>query len=270
MPRVSVSSDIGLHYHDLGSGPAVVLIHGGCMSHRIWESQVNALLNDGFRVVTLDLRGHGNSDKPVSPYTAKMYADDLEIVVESLGIDSFTLLGWSLGATIAITFAEKHPDRLDRIVLVSSAIFARIAAVASNETVNPDLPLAKMLDNQRVDRPRGMKKFVAGMFSSEPDEWMLHWIWSIAMQTPMRVALKTLEIYRDPNHEALYETLRRLEIPGVVFHGANDRSATIDDAQTIATEIFDEGTCVAFDHSAHVPFLEESTRFNDELRTVMK
>jgi non-heme chloroperoxidase len=265
MAHVPVGAAVDLHYRDLGAGLPVVLIHGGCMSNRVWESQVTALLSAGYRVITPDLRGHGHSDKPAGPYTAERFAADIEALADELELDSFALVGWSLGATIVSEFARTHPGRLDRLVLVSSSIFERIAAVARGETVDSDLPLEAMLANQRRERPAGMERFVAGMFGEDPDEWTVRWLWTIGMQTPMWVALETLEIYDDPDAEGLRDGLAALDVPVAVFHGALDRAATLEDARTIADEVVSDGTFVPFEDSGHVPFLEESERFDGEL-----
>jgi non-heme chloroperoxidase len=122
-----------------------------------------------------------------------------------------------------------------------------------------------MIENQQRNRPRGMERFVSGMFGSEVDEWTVQWLWSIGMQTPMRVAVKTLSIYVDPDVEALHEALAELDVPAAVFHGAHDKSATLDEAESIASDVLKHGTFVSFENSGHVPFLEETTNFNNEL-----
>jgi len=267
MSRISVSDDVSLYCQDLGSGPPVVLIHGGCMSHRVWESQVYALLDAGYRVITPDLRGHGDSDKPVGPYTAERYAEDIAVMADQLGLDSFTLLGWSLGSTITSAFIEAYGNSLDGVVLVSSAIFARIAAVERGEPIDTDLPIEQMMQNQRYNRPDGVEKFVSKMFHETPDRWTRNWLWNIAMQTPMRVALKMLQIYVDPDHERLHDGLSTLDAPAAVFYGENDRSSSVSDAKTISQSVFSDGQYVPFKHSAHVPFIEEAKQFDDELIT---
>lgn len=265
MARVAVEEEVSLYYQDLGDGPAVVLVHGGCMSHRVWESQVHALLQEGFRVITPDLRGHGRSDKPVSEYTAETHAVDIADLTDALGVEEFALVGWSLGATIASTFAGAYGDRLSGLVLVSSNIFNQITPRSSPGGKRNELPLQRMIENQRRNRPAGMKRFVSGMFGSEADDETSQWLWNIGMQTPMRVAIKTLEIYADPEVDALREALSALDVPGAVFHGVNDKSATIADAEAIATDLFTDGTFVRFENSGHVPFLEEAARFDEEL-----
>ena len=264
MAMISIADGTSLYCQDLGEGQTVVLLHGGCMSHRVWESQVHSLLEAGFRVVTPDLRGHGASDKPASPYSAEMYAADISALLDALDIETCALVGWSLGATIAATFADDYGDRLDKLVLVSSNIFD-IIAPKSDVSSKKRLPLQKMVENQRRNRPQGMERFVSGMFGTDAEEWTIRWLWSIGMQTPMRVAIKTLKIYDRPKSESLRNALAGLDVPGAVFHGGLDGSATLTDAESIATDVLTDGTFVPFEESGHVPFLEQSEKFEDEL-----
>jgi pimeloyl-ACP methyl ester carboxylesterase len=265
MAFASVSEDVSLHYQDLGVGHPVILIHGGCMSHRVWESQVCTLLDNGYRVITPDLRGHGHSAKPVSPYTAEMYADDIASLMDALDVERAAVAGWSLGATIAATFACHHTARLERLLLTSSNIFHHIAPASETDGGGNRLPLQKMIDNQRCDRPQGMERFVSGMFATNADRWTVQWLWSIGMQTPMRVAVKTLQIYEEPETETIRGAIADLRVPVGVFHGGRDGSATVSEAESIATEIATDGTFASFDESGHVPFLEQPERFNDQL-----
>lgn len=269
MPRVAIENGVRLYCQDLGSGSTIVLVHGGCMSHRVWESQVQALVEAGFRVITPDLRGHGCSDKPVSPYTARMYSDDLAALLDACEIDECTLVGWSLGATIAATFARRYSDRLNGMILVSSSLFRGLASLGENERDESDLPIHRMIANQQTDRPKGMERFVSGMFDNG-NEWTIRWLWSIGMETPMRVAIKSLEIYIEMDYMAIHEGLQELAIPSAVFHGASDRAATIEDAESIAVDVLQDGTFVLFENSAHAPFLDEPIRFNDELLAFLK
>lgn len=265
MRRASITEDISLAYRDLGRGHPVLLLHGGCMNHRVWESQICSLLESGFRVIAPDLRGHGSSDAPHSSYTAEMYAEDIATLSNVLGIDEFSLVGWSLGATIAATFAKDYRERLTNLVLVSSSILSDISQVESGEQRENELPIGKMIENQRRNRPRGMERFVAGMFGSDDHEQAIEWLWSIGMQTPMWVAVQTLEIYTDPPADRLHAGLDALDIPVAVFQGALDGSATLDEARIVADEVLTDGLFVPFHDSGHVPFLEESKRFDEAL-----
>ncbi|WP_227378167.1 alpha/beta fold hydrolase [Haladaptatus halobius] len=265
MPRATVRDGVELFYEDLGEGPTVVLIHGGLMSHRVWEMQVTALLDSGHRVVAPDLRGHGCSAKPVSPYTAEMHAADLEALRTTLGVDEWGFVGWSLGATVATAYVATHPERLTHLALVSTGIFAGMAPSVDDGSDDNGLDVEVLLDQQRIGRPAGVAAYVDRMFGGNPDEWTKEWLWGIAMETPLRVALKTLDIYRDPDYDAMARTLSSLLVPGAVFHGARDGAAPLSAAERVADEVFADGRFVPFEASGHVPFLTESVRFNERL-----
>ena len=82
----AVINDIALSYDDNGSGPALLLIHGFPLCRRMWYPQVKALVASGFRVITPDLRGFGESDSPEAPYSMELFADDMAALLEHLGV----------------------------------------------------------------------------------------------------------------------------------------------------------------------------------------
>lgn len=111
--------DIALRYRDEGAGPVLVLIHGVGSRLESWN-EVVAALGGRFRTVRMDLRGHGGSDKPAGPYSLDDFVGDIAGLLDHLGIARCHLAGFSLGGLIAQGFALAHPDRLDRLVLLST------------------------------------------------------------------------------------------------------------------------------------------------------
>src|SRR6201989_114133 len=101
MPTVTVgqenSSDIQIHYEDHGAGQPVVLIHGYPLSGRAWDKQVPALLEAGYRVITYDRRGFGQSSQPVTGYDYDTFAADLSMLMERLDLHEAVLAGHSMG-----------------------------------------------------------------------------------------------------------------------------------------------------------------------------
>lgn len=118
-----------LHGHDLsyvdsGTGPAVLFIHGILGSQRQWAHLVDEV-DDDHRVVVPDLFGHGDSAKPTGDYSLSSHAATLRDLLDHLGIDRVTLVGHSLGGGIAMQFYYLFPERVDRLVLVSSGGLGR-------------------------------------------------------------------------------------------------------------------------------------------------
>jgi len=111
-----------------GQGPPAVLLHGGSLTARTWDYVAIALRAD-FRLVALDMRGHGASDW-ANDYSIESYATDLMAVVDGLGIERTRLVGMSFGGVVACEFALRHPNRTESLAMVdvtSRPVFAATA-----------------------------------------------------------------------------------------------------------------------------------------------
>lgn len=262
MPKTTVDDGTELYYQDVGTGKPVVLLHGGFMNHRVWDRQV-AALEEECRLVVPDLRGHGRSEKPDDGYEPTRLARDIDSLVTALGIEDATVVGWSLGATVTTAYLEIASPEPDAVVLASSGIFQE---VADEDGSDRGLDVDALIAQHRETPPAGMETFVEGLFAEEPTEAELRWLWSIGMETPLRVVVAVLDIYRTVDYRRLRRTLARTGATVGVFHGAHDGAASLEAAEYVVTDIVDDGRFVPFDASGHVPFLEEPERFTNALR----
>ena len=145
-----------------GQGPPAVLLHGGSLTARTWDYLAIALRSD-FRLIALDMRGHGASDW-ADDYSIESYATDLMAVIDGLGIERTRLVGMSLGGTVACEFALRHPDRTESLAMVdvtSRPVFAATARMRSfmtdfrgaatvDEVVEMALAVSPKSDPQRL------------------------------------------------------------------------------------------------------------------------
>src|ERR1700712_2447279 len=125
----ALSEVVSLHGHELrylaaGSGPAILFVHGLMSSSGTWSNQIERL-GAGHRVIAPDLFGHGASAKPAGDYSLGAHAATLRDLLDALAVPSATVVGHSLGGGIALQFAYLFPDRIDRLVLVSSGGLGR-------------------------------------------------------------------------------------------------------------------------------------------------
>jgi pimeloyl-ACP methyl ester carboxylesterase len=144
-------------------GPPIVLVHGLASNSRIWDD-VAACLADEYRVVALDQRGHGLSDRPTDGFTLDRVVGDLAGVMDSLGIEKPTLVGHSWGGNVALAFAAAHPDWVHGLVLVDGG-FIEISAMPGRtweqvrvEMAPPDLTqftFEELLNRARNGAPGG-------------------------------------------------------------------------------------------------------------------
>lgn len=100
-----------------GRGKTILCIHGLTANCRFWDCQASAL-SPTHRVLAMDLRGRGLSDKPPTGYSLYAHGEDVLALLDDQGLDRAVLMGHSLGAFIALAFAAEHPQRVDRLILV--------------------------------------------------------------------------------------------------------------------------------------------------------
>jgi len=117
MPNID-RRGVSIYYEDHGSGPAVLLSHGYSATSRMWQGQVDAL-KDRYRVITWDMRGHGESDSPVDQgeYSEAKTVDDMAAILTHLAIESAVIGGLSLGGYMSMAFNVAHPKLVRALML---------------------------------------------------------------------------------------------------------------------------------------------------------
>lgn len=114
--------DVRLAYQEQGAGnPSMMFVHGWCCDHTYFAPQAEHFAAD-HRVVSVDLRGHGASDKPDQEYTMAGFADDLAWLCAQLDIERPVVVGHSMGGVIAFEMAARHPERVGAIVAVDAPV----------------------------------------------------------------------------------------------------------------------------------------------------
>ncbi len=125
--RIVFAGGHAVAYQEAGpaDGPVVVLLHGLASDSDTWDRVLPELGRRGMRALAVDLLGHGRSAKPPGSYLLDDFASFLAAFLDAVHIAAATLCGHSLGGAIAVQFGARHPDRVDRLVLVSAGGLGR-------------------------------------------------------------------------------------------------------------------------------------------------
>ncbi len=229
MPYVTVgkenSGNIELYYEDHGAGDTVVLIHGYPLSGASWEKQTAALLDAGFRVITYDRRGFGQSSKPTTGYNYDAFAEDLRKLVTQLELRDFALVGFSMGGGEVARYLGRYGSKG-----VSKAVF--IASVPPFLLKTPDNP--KGVDSSVFD---GIQKAIAAdryaffteffknfyntdlLLGKRVSEQVVQSSWNVAAGASAAASLACVPTW----HEDFRKDLSRIDVPTLVIHGDADR-----------------------------------------------
>jgi non-heme chloroperoxidase len=171
MPFLSVATEgsapVELHYTDAGSGRPVVLIHGWPLSGRSWESQVPALVDAGYRVVTYDRRGFGASSQPWDGYDYDTFAADLDALLQHLDLRDVALVGFSMGGGEVVRYIGRYgTERVSRAVLAAAVPPYLYKSEDNPEGGLDDATIAQFEGGVRGDRPAFVAGFVETFFAA--------------------------------------------------------------------------------------------------------
>jgi pimeloyl-ACP methyl ester carboxylesterase len=140
---------VRLAYQEAGSGPPpILLVHGWTHDHGYLEPQFEHF-RARHRVVAVDLRGHGDSDKPDQDYTIDGFADDLAWLVGEIGLHRPVVVGHSMGGVVALELAARHPELTGAVVMLDSPVFASPQLLEAVQPVIEGLKTPRFREVQR-------------------------------------------------------------------------------------------------------------------------
>jgi len=169
---------VRLHYEDAGSGDAMVLVHGWCCDLRFMAPQASHFAKGG-RVMSLDLRGHGESDKPRQRYSIEGHADDVAWLCGELGLARPVVVGHSMGGAVALALAAARPELARAIVMLDGAI------LPSAELLERADSLARAFG--APDYLQDLRAMVDRMFMEPDDAERRAWITDAMLEAPRHV-----------------------------------------------------------------------------------
>lgn len=257
------------HYRDWGnsSAPPLVLLHGLSSHARSWDTLARALRNR-YRVLALDQRGHGESDW-TDEYSAERRVEDLEAFVQAMGLAPFNLLGLSMGGICAYGYAARHPETLDRLVIVDIAptletgginrIFGSAEAKSVFDDPEEALAQARTL-NPRADEQEQRHRTLSNLKKTADGRWT--WRYDPANFTQNRSRAS------QPDPETTWVSLRNITCPTLVIRGALSDLLSPAAAERMAATIPDCRLVEVPDAGHSVP-LENPKGFVAAVRTFL-
>src|SRR6266700_860985 len=232
---------VRLHVREWGnaSGPSILFIHGWSQNHLCWSKQYQSELATSYRLVALDLRGHGMSEAPreASAYqNPQLWADDIAAVMKGLHLERPVLVGWSYGGFIICDYIRAYGHKNTGGIVFAGAA-TTLHAPTLSEFIGPGFIT------------------IAADAASEDLETAL--CWQMVVRPDVRGALVTREINSD-------DVLRSLRVSLLVAHGRQDYVVLPTMAEHVL-KTCPTATASWYDGVGHAPFLEDPARFNREL-----
>jgi non-heme chloroperoxidase len=262
---VKTPDDLTIAAQEWGNpnGPGIVFIHGFSQSNLSWMRQTNSDLAKEFHIVTYDLRGHGNSDKPLEAARyrdSKVWGDEVQAVIDAAGLKRPVLVGWSYAGRVISDYVTTHgTDGISGIDFVDASIKLIPEYVGDNLKNLPLMASEDMLTNINATRV-----FLHGCFSKQPSADDFETMLAFNMMVPPKVRAGLSGRPLDAT-----EVMSKLKLPVLVSHGAEDKNAKLETAKFTASVIPGAKLSV-YDGIGHSPFYEDAPRFNGELAALVR
>jgi non-heme chloroperoxidase len=243
------------------AGWPILFVHGLAQSHLSFLPQFASQLADRHRLLAYDLRGHGESAKPLDPSfynEGRRWADELAAVIEGLGVTKPILVGWSLGGRVLRQYLIHYGDRhISGLHFVSTRPFEDPLVLApasrANITGRPDT-LAKRIDAHIA--------FLRACFHRQPseDDFAAALAFNVIVPQEIREAISSWSTALEETRAAL----TKVAVPTLITHGRDDALILPMAAEMTAAAI-KESRISWYDDCGHSPFFEHAERFNREL-----
>lgn len=243
-----------LHYEDYGHGTPVLLIHGLGSSTLDWEFQI-PVLSAHYRVLALDVRGHGRSDKPRERYRMVDFADDVAALIEHLQLPPVHLVGISMGGMIGFQLGVDQPHLLRSLTIVNSAPEVKAHNLRERLEIAKRWLLARLLPLETLAKALGKLLF------PRPEQAELrHKVEQRWPRNDKRAYLASLDAIIG---WGVRERLQRITCPTLVISADRDYTP-IEHKQAYVTEL-PEARLQVIDNSRHATPLDQPQRFNTVL-----
>ena len=240
------------------SGHEILFIHGFSQASLSWQRQVESDLAKEFRMITYDLRGHGNSDKPLEPakyQETKAWADEVQAVIERAKLKRPVLVGWSYGGRVIGDYLTIHGAAgLAGLNYVGFVSKSDPSFFGDALTVPPPMFSEDLASNIAATR-----SFLHNCFEKQPSQDNFETMLAFNMIVPPRVRANM-----GRGTLSMDETLKALNLPVLVTQGAADKFVLVAAAKHIA-DLIPGAKLSVYQGVGHAPFWEDPERFNTEL-----
>ena len=264
--------NINLFYEDYGEGKPVILIHGWPLSHRMWEYQINEIVEAGFRCIAYDRRGFGDSDKPWTNYDYDSLANDLNDIITELGLSEVTIVGFSMGGGEVARYIGKYGTAN----ISKAALISAVPPFMLKTDDNPDGLEKEVFEGFKEEIKKDRPAFLQGFgkqfvnFDKVGDrisEEMADYYWSIACKASPNATLECIDSF---GYTDFRKDLEKFDVPTLVVHGDADQIVPIEISGKKSADLIANSEYHVIEEAPHGLVLTHTAEFNNILLEFLK
>jgi non-heme chloroperoxidase len=267
MSTFKTKDGTSIFYKDWGKGRPVVFSHGWPLSADAWDAQMLFLVQQGYRVIAHDRRGHGRSEQPGTGNDMDTYADDLSELVESLGLQEATFVGHSTGGGEVAHYLGRHGTRR----AAQAVLIGAVPPIMVKSDKNPKgLPIG-VFDEIRANVAGNRSQFYQDLAvpfygynrpNAKPSQGVIDAFWLQGMWGSHLGQYLCVKEFSEVDYT---EDLKKIDVPTLVLHGDDDQIVPIEDSGKLSAQIVKNATLKIYPGGAHGMCTVEADKVNADL-----
>ncbi len=267
MNTITTKDGTRIFYKDWGTGRPVVFSHGWPLNGDAWDAQMLFLVQQGFRVIAHDRRGHGRSDQPAHGNDMDTYADDLAALLDALDIQGATLVGHSTGGGEVAHYIGRHgTKRVARAVLIGAVppTMARSAAYPNGLPLEVFDGIRKGVADNRSQfyRDLAVPFFGFNRPNAKVSQGTIDAFWAQGMTGGIVGQYACIKEFSEVDYT---EDLKKMTVPTLILHGDDDQIVPIDNAARLSAEIAPNATLKVYPGASHGMCVTHADQVNADL-----
>jgi pimeloyl-ACP methyl ester carboxylesterase len=272
MPYITTRDNTKLYLKDWGSGRPVILIHGWPLSADSWDDVAMAIANAGFRAIAYDRRGFGRSEQPWDGYNYDTLSDDLASIIEQIGANDATIVGFSMGGGEVARYMSRHGGKnVAQAVLISSVVPYMLKTPDNPNGVDQST-FDEMTKGMKQDRAHFFASFFkdfygVGVVSHPASEEMREWSRSVSMQASLQATLDCAEAFATTDFRP---DLPSFSVPTLIIHGTEDKTVPIYTSGRAAAKGIPNAKLIEYEDAPHGLFATHKERLINDLLQFLK
>jgi non-heme chloroperoxidase len=266
------SGSIDIYYEDLGAGQPIVLIHGFPLNGHSWEKQVAVLLEAGYRVITYDRRGFGNSSQPSFGYDYDTFAADLNTLMTELDLRDTVLVGFSMGTGEVTRYLGKYgSERVSKAVLMAPVPPFLLKTDDNPEGVDRSV-YDEIMKSIVEDRPAYLSAFLKDFYNADVlmgdriSNDAIQMSWNIAVGASAKATLDCVPSWLTD----FRDDLPRIDVPTLIVHGDADRLLPLDSTAARLPKLIKDSRLVLISGGPHAINWTHADQVNPVLLDFLK
>ena len=261
-----------IYVKDWGMGTPVVFSHGWPLSADAWDPQMLFLVNQGYRVIAHDRRGHGRSGQPSAGNDMDTYADDLAAVLDALDVHNAMLVGHSTGGGEVAHYIGRHGSKRVAKAVLIGAVPPLMVKTAANPGGLPMSVFDGIRDGVAANRSQFYLDLATPFYgfnrpNAKVSQGLVQDFWRQGMQGSIKGQYECIKQFSEVDYT---EDLKKIDVPTLILHGDDDQIVPIGDSARLSAKIVRHATLKEYPGAPHGMCSTHAAQVNEDLLAFLK